>query len=104
VGHVNECPPAGADIRTKIYRNLMEIYQKRRYRQHRIGHTEPKNIIMSKEQKTTEFVVFCIENTATRLKKEGYDVFRELAKTNGIEGFLYPSFPTLHTQSKEYIG
>ena len=70
---------------TKIYKNLTEIYQKRRYRQHRIGHTEPKNIIMSKEQKTTEFVVFCIENTATRLKKEGYDVFRELAKTNGIE-------------------
>jgi hypothetical protein len=58
---------------------------------------------MSIEQKTTEFVVFCIENTAKRLKRSGSEIFRELMKTGGIELFLYPSFPTLHTQSKEYI-
>ena len=54
-------------------------------------------------QKATEFVVFCIENTAKRMKRSGSEVFRELMKTGGIERFLYPSFPTLHTQSKEYI-
>ena len=54
-------------------------------------------------QKETEFAVFCIENTAARLKKKGDEVFRELAKTDGVESFLFPSFPALHTQSKEYI-
>jgi len=54
-------------------------------------------------QKETEFAVFCIENTALRLKKRGDDVYRELARTDGIESFLYPSYPTLHTQSKEFI-
>lgn len=58
---------------------------------------------MDDKQKTTEFVVFCIENTAIRLKKRGDEVFRELMKTGGIEQFLFPSFPTLHTQSKDYI-
>ena len=60
-------------------------------------------ISMNEKQKTIEFVVFCIENTATRLKKRGDEVFRELMKTGGIEQFLFPSFPTLHTQSKDYI-
>ena len=61
--------------------------------------------IMTKDdaQKATEFVVFCIENTAKRMKISGSEVFRELMKTGGIERFLYPSFPTLHTQSKDYI-
>ena len=54
-------------------------------------------------QKATEFAVFCIENTAKRMKRSGSEVFRELMKTGGIERFIYPSFPTLHTQSKEYI-
>ena len=58
---------------------------------------------MSKEQRATEFAVFCIENTASRLRKRGDEVFCELMKTNGIEHFLFPSFPMLHTQSKEYI-
>jgi len=54
-------------------------------------------------QKATEFAVFCIENTAKRMKRSGSEIFRELMKTGGIERFLYPSFPTLHTQSKDYI-
>ncbi|MDO4163323.1 MAG: DUF3791 domain-containing protein [Bacteroides sp.] len=58
---------------------------------------------MNQEQRATEFAVFCIENTATKLQCPGIEVFRELKRTNGIQEFLYPSYPTLHTQSKEYI-
>lgn len=58
---------------------------------------------MSETTRATEFAVFCIENVATRLKKSGTEVFRELKRTNGITGFLYPSYPALHTQSKEFI-
>ncbi len=55
------------------------------------------------ETRRTEFAVFCIENVAERLKISGKDVVDELAKTNGIKGFLYPSYEALHTQGKEYI-
>ncbi len=33
----------------------------------------------------------------------GTEVFRELKRTDGIRSFLYPSYPALHTQSKDYI-
>jgi hypothetical protein len=55
------------------------------------------------ETRKTEFAVFCIENTAERLKCDGQDVIDALNKTKGIENFIYPSFEALHTQSKEYI-
>lgn len=58
---------------------------------------------MTQNQRVTEFAVFCIENTAARLGCPGYDVFLELQRTGGIENFLYPSYPALHTQSKDYI-
>lgn len=59
--------------------------------------------MMTKEQRATEFAVFGIENTAKRLGCSGYEVFQELQRTGGIEHFLFPSYPVLHTQSKEYI-
>lgn len=55
------------------------------------------------ESRRTEFAVFCIENVAERLRISGKDVVGELAKTNGVECFLYPSYEALHTQGKEYI-
>lgn len=58
---------------------------------------------MTFNQRATEFAVYCIENTAARLGCPGQDVFLELQRTNGIEGFLYASYPTLHTQGKDYI-
>lgn len=58
---------------------------------------------MTPEQRMTEFAVYCIENTAARLGCPGYDVFLELQRTGGIEGFLYPSYSALHTQGKDYI-
>ena len=58
---------------------------------------------MNQAQRTTEFAVFCIENTAARLGVSGREVFRELNRTDGINRFLFPSYPTLHTQGKDYI-
>ncbi len=58
---------------------------------------------MSRDQKATEFAVFCVENTAKRIGVNPRDVFLELKKTDGIERFLYPSYSTLHTQGKNYI-
>lgn len=58
---------------------------------------------MKLRNKETEFVVFCIENTAARTKRSGREVYSELMKSDGINEFLYPSYPTLHTQSKQYI-
>lgn len=55
------------------------------------------------ENRKTEFAVFCIENTAERLKCSGNDVITALDKTHGVEDFLYPSYEALHTQGKEYI-
>jgi len=58
---------------------------------------------MEVEKRATEFVVFCIENTAEALGVSGDAVYRALAASDGISGFLYPSYPALHTQGKEYI-
>ena len=58
---------------------------------------------MDTTTQATEFVVFCIENTANRLGISGSQLFLELKRTDGIKSFLYPSYPTLHTQSKDYI-
>lgn len=63
-------------------------------------HSDPDTTDMPR---ATEFAVFCIENTAERLGRTGDDVYRALAKAGGIDGFLYPSYPALHTQGKEYI-
>lgn len=54
-------------------------------------------------KRATEFVVFCIENTANRLGIPARQLFQELNRTDGIRKFLYPSYPVLHSQSKEYI-
>lgn len=58
---------------------------------------------MKTSPRATEFAVFCIENTAARLGITGSQLYRELQRTDGIKSFIYPSYPTLHTQSKEYI-
>lgn len=53
--------------------------------------------------RATEFVVFGIENTARRLGVSGSEIYQELKRNDGIKAFLYPSYPTLHTQGKDYI-
>lgn len=59
--------------------------------------------MMKTSKQATEFVVFCIENTAAKLGVSAQQLFLELKRTDGIRTFLYPSYPALHTQSKEYI-
>ncbi len=58
---------------------------------------------MTISKRATEFVVYCIENTAARLGVSGAELYHELKRTDGIRSFLYPSYTTLHTQGKEYI-
>ena len=58
---------------------------------------------MEWDDKATEFAVFCIENTATRLGISGDELYKEMRRLDAIEKFLYPSYAALHTQSKEYI-
>lgn len=48
-------------------------------------------------------MVFCIENTAAKLGITGTELYRHLEHIGGIKEFLYPSYPALHSQSKEYI-
>ncbi len=58
---------------------------------------------MSQKERATEFVVFCIENLADRLGVPGSMIFNKLNSIGAISGFLYPSYESLHTQSKDYI-
>ena len=58
---------------------------------------------MSQKERATEFVVFCIENLADRLGVSGSVIFNKLNDIGAISGFLYPSYDSLHTQSKDYI-
>ena len=53
--------------------------------------------------KETEFVIFCIENVAKQMGLSGSVVYKAFKETGGIEGFLYPSYEALHTQSRQYI-
>ncbi|MBP5360919.1 MAG: DUF3791 domain-containing protein [Bacteroidaceae bacterium] len=58
---------------------------------------------MTIQDKETEFVVFCIENTAAKLGITGTELYCHLEQIGGIKSFLYPSYQALHTQSKDYI-
>ena len=58
---------------------------------------------MTDADRVMEFAVFCIENTAIRLGVLGSVVYRVFNEKEGIDQFLFPSYETLHTQSKKYI-
>ena len=50
------------------------------------------------------FAVFCIENLAKRLDRNGAEIYRNLTEnTNVLNGYIVPCFDALHTQDKEYI-
>ena len=51
-----------------------------------------------------DFVIFCIEEVATKLQLPGnvvYDLLTE--KSDILSGYIVPSYDVLHTQSKQYI-
>lgn len=51
-----------------------------------------------------EFVIFCIENVASKLNVEAQKVYVALTEQSGIlKEYIIPEYEVLHTQSKEYI-
>lgn len=57
-----------------------------------------------KDAKELEFVIFCIENIAEKLKKKADQIYVELTeKSNILNDYIVPEYEMLHTQGKEYI-
>ena len=62
---------------------------------------EKKNIANLNE---LEFVIFCIENIALKLKVNAEGVYIALTEKSSIlNDYIVPEYEMLHTQSKEYI-
>lgn len=62
---------------------------------------EKKNIANLNE---LEFVIFCIENIALKLKVNTEEVYIALTEKSSIlNDYIVPEYEMLHTQSKEYI-
>ena len=59
---------------------------------------EKKNIANLNE---LEFVIFCIENIALKLKVNAEEVY--IALSSILNDYIVPEYEMLHTQSKEYI-
>ena len=57
-----------------------------------------------KDIQELEFVIFCIENIAEKLKKKADQIYVELTeKSNILNDYIVPEYEMLHTQGKEYI-
>lgn len=57
-----------------------------------------------KDIQELEFVIFCIENIAEKLKKSADQIYMALAeKSNILHDYIVPEYEILHTQGKEYI-
>lgn len=57
-----------------------------------------------KNLRELEFVVFCIENIASKLGVNAERVYQALAeKSDILNGYIVPEYEVLHTQGKEYI-
>lgn len=50
-----------------------------------------------------EFVVFCIENVASKLGISGDKVFDLLNNSGLLYDYIVPNYDILHTQSKDFI-
>ena len=57
-----------------------------------------------KNSNELEFVVFCIENVATKLGVEAERVYQTFTEQSDIlHVYIVPEYEVLHTQSREYI-
>jgi len=55
-------------------------------------------------EKQLSFAVFCVENIAERLDKNGAEVYEILAaKSKILDEYIIAHFDVLHTQGKDYI-
>ena len=51
-----------------------------------------------------EFVIFCIENLAIRLKTDAEHIYTTLAESSSfLYDYIVAHYDVLHTQDKEYI-
>lgn len=51
-----------------------------------------------------EFAIFCIENIAIKLKKDGSEVYSALAeKSSLLFDYILSNYDMFHTQDKDYI-
>ena len=51
-----------------------------------------------------EFVIFCIENLALRLKTDAEHIYTALAEASSfLYDYIVAHYDVLHTQDKEYI-
>lgn len=57
---------------------------------------------LNNDEKTFEFISFCIENFKVKFKMKGKEV-ANLFYESGVIDFLMESYDLLHTQGKEYI-
>lgn len=56
------------------------------------------------DEKILEFVIFCIESLAEKLKMNAKDIYRLLNNdTDIIQNYIIPCYEPLHSQSKNYI-
>ncbi len=62
-----------------------------------------KNIHISHTQIVLSFVATCIEATARTLGVSYKEVFSRMKRLGMIEGYIYPNYETLHTESRENI-
>ncbi len=55
-------------------------------------------------RKELEFAVFCIENIAENLGKNGNEMYKMLTeKSDILDSYIIPCYDVLHTQGKNYI-
>lgn len=57
---------------------------------------------MSENDKVLEFIIFCIENAAARLKRNGADVYAKMKEAGAVQ-YIRRYYDTLHTQGTDYI-
>lgn len=56
------------------------------------------------DEKTLEFVIFCIDALAEYLNKDTKEIYILLKeKTNIIDDYIIPCYEPLHTQGEKYI-
>ena len=55
------------------------------------------------DEKTLEFVTYCIAKLAALLKMPQQEVYRRLNSSGILYGYIVPSYDVLHTFSSRYL-
>lgn len=57
----------------------------------------------SKEEIQMAFVASCIETVAERLNITYREAFERMDRVNMLDGYIYPSYEPLHSESRENL-